>query len=309
MRIRSIRSNVRSSVVFVWALRIVWLTLPLTTGNALNDALAGWSTAPRVVAALLLWSTWAIGVVAVLAPRPVGLTALRTAAPCFFAVAVAAALGERASTTAAALAVGATAAAFVLAATPEVGCVCADGVAYGHERRFPLKVPPALFLGPLPAAVALVGAGIAGGPLLLADGQIVVGIVAVVIGVPVALLLVRALHGLSRRWAVLVPAGLVVADPLTLADPVLITRERIASLAPYSGAAGDALDLRLGAVARSVAMSLTADADVLVARRRGRGGTSVRTRLLLFAPVLPEELLLTAKDRRIPVREPTSGGR
>jgi hypothetical protein len=302
MRVRSIRSNVRSSVVFVWALRIVWLTLPFTTGNALSDALAGWSTAPRVVAAILLWSAWAAGVVAVFAPRPIGLTALRTAAPCFFAVAVATVLGEQASTAAATMAVSATAAAFVLAVTPEVGRVCADGVAYGDERRFPLKVPPALFLGPLPAAVVLVGAGIATGPLLLVDGRIVSGIVAVVIGVPVALLLLRALHGLSRRWAVLVPAGLVVADPLTLADPVLISRERIAALSPHSGAAGDALDLRLGAVARSVAMSLNADADVMVARRTGRGGTSVRTRRLLFAPVLPAELLLTAKDRRIPVR-------
>ena len=294
----------RESAVFLWALRAVWLTLPLSAGNAVNAALGGWSTGSQVVAAVLLWATWAAGVVAVLAPRPVGLTVLRTAAPCLVAAAIATAIGERASAGAAALAVGATTAAWVLAATPDVGRACADGVAYGDERRFPMKVPPALFLGPLPVAVALVGAGIAAGPLLLADERIVSGIVAVVVGVPIAFLLARALHGLSRRWAVLVPAGLVVADSLTLADPVLIPRDRIAGLSPHSGAAppGLALDLRLGAVARSVAMALTTEADVLVAGRFGRGGTSVCTNTLLFAPVAREELLLLAAERRIPVR-------
>jgi hypothetical protein len=293
---------VRNSAVFVWLLRVVWLTLPITAGTAVTDALGGWSTAPQAVAAVLLWSAWAAGVIAVLAPRPWGLTTLRTAAPCFAVVTIATAFGERASAVTAALAVGATMVGWALAATPEVGRVCADGVAYGDERRFPLKVPPALFLGPLPAAVALVGTGVAAGPLLLADERIAAGVVAVVVGVPVVGLLVRALHGLSRRWAVLVPAGLVVVDPLSLSDPVLITRDRIASLAPISGPAPDgALDLRLGAVARSVVMHLTTDAEVMVARRTARGGTSVRTHSILFAPVLPDELLLLASERRIRV--------
>ncbi|MGH9025593.1 MAG: hypothetical protein ACRDWD_05665 [Acidimicrobiia bacterium] len=294
----------RSSAVFVWLLRIVWLTLPLTTGDAVSNATGGWSTADRVVAAVLLWSAWGAGVVATLAPRPWGLTTLRTATPCFVGVAIATAVGERASAASAAAAVGATMVAGALAATPEVGRACAEAVAYGDERRFPLKVPPALFLGPLPLAVALVAAGVALGPLLLADGRVGVGIAAVVIGFPVAALLARALHGLSRRWAVLVPAGLVVADPLTLPDPVLITRDRVATLTPYAGRApeGATLDLRLGAVARSVLMALTTDIDVMAGRRIGRGATSVPTRALLFSPVLPEELLLLASERRITVR-------
>ncbi len=39
-----------------------------------------------------------------------------------------------------------------------------------------------------------------------------------------------ALHRLSLRWAVLVPAGFVVVDPMTLADPVLFPREGIAGM-------------------------------------------------------------------------------
>jgi hypothetical protein len=303
MRVRSIGSIVRSPAVLVWTLRIAWLTLPLTTGDALSDALHGWSTGDRAVAAVLLWTSWGAGVVATLAPRPWGLTTLRTAAPCYVGVAIATAVGDRASDLAAAIAVGATVLAAALAATPEVGRTCADGVAYGDERRFPLKVPPALFLGPLPLAVALFAAGVAAGPLLVADGRLGAGVVAVAIGVPVAGVLARALHGLSRRWAVLVPAGLVIADPLTLPDPVLFTRDRIASLAPHAGRApGGVLDLRLGAAARSVSTTLTTEIDVMAGRRIGRGATSVPTTAFLFSPVLREEFLLVASARRIPVR-------
>jgi hypothetical protein len=303
MRVRSIGSIVRSSAVLVWTLRIIWLTLPLTTGDALSDALRGWSTGDRAVAAVLLWTSWGAGVVATLAPRPWGLTTLRTAAPCYVGVAIATAIGARASDLAAAIAVGATVLAAALAATPEVGRACADGVAYGNERRFPLKVPPALFLGPLPLAVVLFAAGVAVGPLLLADGRVGAGIVAVAIGVPAAGVLARALHGLSRRWAVLVPAGLVIADPLTLPDPVLFTRDRIAGLAPHAGRApGGVLDLRLGAAARSVAATLTTEIDVMAGRRIGRGATSVPTTAFLFSPVLPDEFLILASQRRIPTR-------
>ena len=63
-------------------------------------------------------------------------------------------------------------------------------------------------------------------------------------------------ESLSRRWAVLVPAGFVVVDPLTLADPVLFLREHVRHLAPEPPAAAPdgVLDLRLGAGAGSVSV-------------------------------------------------------
>ena len=61
----------------------------------------------------------------------------------------------------------------------------------------------------------------------------------------------RALHPLSCRWFVLVPAGIAIADPLTLTEPVLVRREHIASVRRTASAAlpPDALDLRLGTLA------------------------------------------------------------
>ena len=67
---------------------------------------------------------------------------------------------------------------------------------------------------------------------------------------------VRLVHQLSRRWVVLVPAGIVIADPLTLTDPVLFVRERVMGIGPADPGRrppADALDLRLGAVLGSCA--------------------------------------------------------
>ncbi len=148
-----------------------------------------------------------------------------------------------------------------------------ESAAYGDEERFPLKVPPVLFLGILPLAVLAVGAGIATGPLLLADGQTVFGVVAVVIGFPLAGLLLRSLHLLSRRWAVLVPAGFVIADPMTLTDPILFpgsTSSASVPADPKIRPPSEAADLRLGAALGSIALLLDDDVD-LYRRSRQRG--------------------------------------
>ena len=100
-----------------------------------------------------------------------------------------------------------------------------NALAYGDEVRFPLHIPTPLLLLPVPLAVVLVGAGVAAGPLLLADGRVVLGILAVVVGFPLAAFLVRSLHALSRRWFVMVPAGVVIVDPLILARPRAHARE------------------------------------------------------------------------------------
>src|SRR5207247_9238486 len=67
----------------LWLVRLAWASLPLTAGPAAGDALAGWSTPPRTLAEVLLWATWTTALVALLAPHPIGLTALRVVAPTF----------------------------------------------------------------------------------------------------------------------------------------------------------------------------------------------------------------------------------
>jgi hypothetical protein len=289
--------------VNILLLRVAWITLPVTTGTAASDALRPWSAATSTTAAVLLWSAWLVVLVALLAPRPVGLTAARTGAPLALVTILIAVATGRPSALSSMSALAATTLCVVLVATPSFARSCAQGAAYGDEERWPLKVPPALFLGILPLAVILVGAGIAAGPLLIADESFGLGVVALVVGWPLAFTLLRSLHLLSRRWAILVPAGFVIADPMTLTDPVLFVREHILGLGPADPRVrptDDATDLRLGAAHGSLALLL--DDDTVIYRRSRSRAAGQSTHLLLIAPVAARELLERAKARRIAVR-------
>lgn len=288
-----------------WALRILWITLPLSAGPAAASALEPWADAPAVVAIALLWLAWGIGVVGVLAPRPAGLTALRAIAPAFAVLALVVAVsGEASGDVAAWGAVAATLLTALLVSDTEIAMAAANAVAYGDEQRFPLRTPPALFLAPLPLArVALIG-GIAAGPLLLADGRVVAGVVALVVGAPVVVLAARALHGLSRRWMILVPAGVVVLDPLTLADPTLFVRRHVRALRAVDAGVpvGEGrLDLRLGATLGSAELVLDGETDLVRASRGRRGGRTVGATALLVAVVRRDDLLAEAARRRVRV--------
>src|SRR6185503_314070 len=138
-----------------------------------------------------------------------------------------------------------------------VAHAAANSIAYGDESRFLLRTPISLLLRPVPLAILLTGAGACAGPLLLADGRIVSGLVVTVVGFAVAFAMVRSLHSLARRFLVFVPAGVVVADPLTLADPVLMRREQITRIGqPDAEPADETLDLRLGTRAGTIELTL-----------------------------------------------------
>ena len=211
---------------------------------------------------MLAWASWLAGLVAVLRPHPIALTVVRTGAALVLAVALASAatadVGESA------LALAATAVLLGVAIQPRYGELCIDARSYGDERRFGLRMPPLLLAGPLPLAVAIVGAGAVAGPLLLADRRWVLGGVLTAVGLPLAALAARSLHSLSDRFVVLVPNGLVLHDPMTMGEPVLFLRALVGDLAagPAPGAvpaptAGPAelLDLRAGASAGAVTSS------------------------------------------------------
>src|ERR671911_497359 len=116
----------------LWLVRLAWASLPLTADPAAGDALADWSTPPRTLAEVLLWTAWAISLIALLAT---------------------------------------VVAAVLVVVLPAVSFTCANAVAYGDERRYPLRTPPVLWLGLLPAAPLLVAAGAAVGPPPPARGR------------------------------------------------------------------------------------------------------------------------------------------
>ncbi len=286
-------------MVSLWCARLTWVLLPVSAGTALSDALSGWSTAPARVATVLLWAAWAVGLMALLAPRPWGLTALRVVAPAAVIVTILAAAGTSAGVAVLAVSSSVVAAAFALSAS--VAQAAANAMAYGDEIRFPLHIPLSLFLGPVPLAVLLIAAGASTGPLLLADGHYIAGVVATVVGLPIAAALARSLHSLSQRFVVIVPAGLVVVDPLTLVDPVLMRREQILAVRHLKKAAdGGGLDLRLGTLPGTIQLSLHEPQSF--GRRRGRHDSEmVDTDVVLVSTVRAGALVQAAGARRIAI--------
>jgi hypothetical protein len=279
-----------------WTARATWVSLAFTAGALLADALSGHSRAVRLVAAVVLWGAWATVVVALLVPRPAGLVAFRVGALSAFGAACWAALDGGAGAGGALLAL-LSALPLGVALLPETGAWLVNGPAYGDERRHLLRLPASLALGPVALAALLVPIAVLAGPLLVAARQWLLGLIALAVGFPAAVALGRALHALTMRWLVIVPAGVVIKDHLAFGDAVLFRRNGIASLAP-AAADTDAIDLTSGAF--GLALELRLREPVEVPRVTGRAESALVTLdALLVTPTRPGAVLADAGTRRL----------
>ena len=195
------------------------------------------------------------------------------------------------------MALGATLVAALAAFWPVTGEVFVDGSAYGDERRLPLRVPGPLVAGPLELVWALVVAGVATGPLLLAARQWVLGAVAAgrgrggrVVGAACAPRPVAAL-GRVRAGG---PGGARPAGP---GRP----RARPAGGPAVAGPApadSDALDLTRGAFGLALELRFADPVSLLVVRGRGESD-AVTAEAVLVTPTRPGALLTEARARRL----------
>lgn len=249
----------------------------------------------RAVASAGLWLGWAVGTVASFVPLPLALTALRTVAPAAVAATLAAAVAGHPS----AVAVAWSAVACAWAYAPAVGMACVNGPAYPNERRFLLRPPLGLLAGPLPLAWAASVAGLAAGPLLLAARQWVLGGAVLAVGWPAAALLLKSVHNLSRRWAVFVPAGLVLHDPMVLVDPVLFRRQDVTRLGLATGVDAGRLDASQRAPGVGLAVDLDPPVVLTFLRPGRREGDAVEAALIRFTPTRPGAVLDEARRRRM----------
>lgn len=285
-----------------WPFRALWLVLPVVAGPAIADALADRSRAVQLVASVLAWAFWGGVLAASLVLRTVTLTVVRTLAPgavvlCTWAAFASDDLGwGLAGVVVAVLAA-------VAALGPATADAFVDGSSYGDERRVALRVPVAMAMGPVPIAWALAAAGLVAGPLLLAAEQWVAGGVALVVGLPVVVAVVLRLHLLSRRWLVFVPAGVVVHDPIAMAEPVLLQRHLLRRIGPADADAASrdgAVDLTGGAL--GLALELRTAEPFAIGLRKGR--ETVETSgvpAVLVTPGRPATTLEIAAEHKLPV--------
>jgi len=272
--------------------------LPILIGPAVADALHGVDPGPRTATSAALWVCWALCLMATLVPLPATLTVLRLGGPAVAALAVwSATVADDIVHIGLGLLAGALTVLTSFAAP--VADRFVDGASYGEERRFLLRAPGpvVLVLGPLATAVAVAGATV--GPVLLLHSRWVTGAVVTAAGLPLTILSLRSLHRLALRWIVLVPAGFVLHDHLSLAEPTLLQRSGLTQLgaAPVDTKADDFTQQ-----ARGLAIEVRCRKPHEVLSVGSRLGAEVHSiEAFLCAPVRPHVVLAEAARRRLPV--------
>jgi hypothetical protein len=282
-----------------WGFTALWATLPLTAGPAFADALDERSSTFRTSCSTGLWLCWVLVLAASLVPRSPTLTATRLGAVGGALAAAWAALAGPTTDVADIVAVTAAVAAAAVSLTAWFGDVYVDGDSYGDERRFLLRIPGPLVLGPVPLAAVAALVGAAAGPLLVAAGSPILGVLALLVGWPAAFVCVRALHVQTQRTLIFVPGGVVVHDLTALAVPVLLRKGRVVALG-VAPADTRALDLTRSAIGAALEVRLAEPERLPVVRRRGRTSEpaeDVDADALLVAPSRLGAVVATARQR------------
>ncbi len=278
-----------------WLTRILWFTLPLTLGDLIVAGLDGHSDAIRVTGTAMWWAAWFVGLLASVVMSIRTLVLLRVLAPVpLLAGVVAATDGAPSALGWVGLATAAVVA--VIAMGAEVGLDFVNAASYGDERRFPLRPPVALLLGPVQLVWLLAVVPLPVGVLLAADGRWVVGVPLVVLGAAGAWWAALTLSRLAVRWVVFVPAGLTIVDPMTLMDPVLFRREAVRRLAPALDGT-TAQDLTGGATGLVLQIDLSEPVTITPTVGRHEIATEIDVTEVLITPTRPGELIRHAADR------------
>ena len=223
----------RRLVHSAWPVRVAWLALPLVAGPALSDALAEASRPVQLVASIGVWGAWAAALVATLVPTTVSLTALRLAAPSAVAAALVALVADGAG---AATVGGPGGGVGGRADRPRAR----DG--RGVRRRLVLRRRAAAAPAHPRRPAARGRSSWRGRPWRPAwprarccsrPGSGWPGRWPSLVGVRWRPWWgVRVMHTLARRWLVFVPTGIVIHDPLTLLDPILVRRSQVRVVRP-----------------------------------------------------------------------------
>ncbi len=228
----------------VWVARVAWILLAFVPGP-LGDALVDNGRSAQVAFTAAAWLLWIVGVGGLAWLSPVSLTALRCVAPAVVVGVVVATLsrgnlGDAAvlwPLVAVALAVIATFAIFL----PDHAAAHVQASAYGAERRLPLRVPIPQFAPIILAWVLMWGLLVTALFALAAEVWWLAAVTGVVAAAGVWLFASR-LHRFSRRWLVVVPAGVVVHDHLLLAETFMVKAHSVVGV-DVVDAPGEALDL------------------------------------------------------------------
>jgi len=232
----------------LWVTRVAWVALALIP-SGIAPTLASNGRSAQLVFTLAAWVLWGLGTLAIFWLSPYSLSALRMVAPLVvvglvgFVFASLSTYNDVALSDVAWPLVGVAVAvlAMVCIFLPAFGSLHVQASAYGDEKRLLLRVPAAQIA---PIAVSyLVMASVVVTTLFAAAGE--VWWLAAVCLVPTVLIfrvVPKRLHRFSRRWLVVVPAGVVVHDELLLAETFMVRTSGVTQV-ELSATGGEALNL------------------------------------------------------------------
>jgi hypothetical protein len=282
-----------------WVARVAWVLVAVLGGRAVESAVDGRSDPVRWTVVIGAWTVWGLAAAALVIPSVRSLTAARLLTPLGLVVVVAAGLGGAPAADLALLGVPAVVAG-AATFTADLGRSFVQSSAYGDEVRLPLRAPVAAGSAAVLTWVVWAAASTAG-PLLIAAGAWLPGVPTTLVALAGIVFVGPRWHRLSRRWLVLVPAGLVLHDPVVLADTLMLRTPQIASLRLAPADTG-AADLTGPASGYAVEIGTTETVSALLAfGPDAPDGRVLHLTAFLVSPTRPGQALRAAAARGLPV--------
>jgi hypothetical protein len=270
--------------VVVWASRLSVIATGLAV-PLLNNALRQMSSLTGISSTVGIWLLWSIALLCTLVPSSSALTAIRLALPTIFVIVAAAAVAIGISSgVAAALAISLLASLLIFSG--DIGDSFVQLAAYGDERRYLLRCPPAMLLVQVLSWLVWLTLTIVAINLLASDALILGAIVAIV-ALLLAIVLPRRFHRFSRRWLVSVPAGLVIHDHVVLAETAMFMNNAVIEVG-IDLAPSEAADLsgKCSGVGLLIALK-DFDTVVLAATPKTPGGSAIHVKSMRVCPTRP----------------------
>jgi hypothetical protein len=173
-----------------------------------------------------------------------------------------------------------------IVASATTGRAFVQASAYGDEQRFPLRLP-ATFIAPLVLLWSVWAAITLGSIVLLAAGNWWIAAPLLVVAVAATITVLPRVHRLTKRWLVVVPAGLVVHDPVVLSETLLVASANLRTVT-LAIEGTQAADLTGPSAGHALEVTLTDLVTVLLPpTRRQPAGRAIHVQSFLVAPSRP----------------------
>jgi len=295
----ALRPSANLAQTVPWIARIGWVIVAVVGGAAVEAAVEDRSSQVRYVAAIGGWAVWGVVALALAIASVRSLTTVRVGTPLALVATAAAALAGAPAIDLALLGFPAFVTC-VAVFSAEFGRRFVQASAYGDEERFPLRAPAGVGAAAVVAWIIWSICLIAG-PLLLGAGSWIFGSLVTAVACAGIVLLVPRWDRLSQRWLVLVPAGLVLHDPVVLAETLALRKAQVAGmrLAP---ADTEAADFTGPASGYAIEVTTTESINAVFAfTPKEPNGRAIHLTAFLVSPSRPGRVLRASAARGLPV--------